>query len=416
MRLFIVALLVFASDYIIPGSSYPSVSTPVLLTSSSASATIYSCFSSDNQASRRPTKEACCDSIVKVWQDNDNTNLFSGQTISSSSIYQQCVMEIAQVPSIGSDTTEQIENPDDTAKFSWVVSNTTKSAVKSTSIEQSLWKPGNRDQKELERKRVHTITPYHKTRLQPSIQNNFQPTPAIACKLDSHLGENGGMHRLFHHSFQLLGSPTTDYSTYFLYLTIPKGMFIDLDDPIEPTMGTIQSMPMEINDDFASNTSHSFVTTITTQPQNRKSSVLSFRARLHAAVVCDIEQPSFVSGQHLLIWEIDKILTANDNMPLVIEFASKVHLRYPHPSPSMVEWIDLPSPLLFAAVNSDSVVLNTVLGQNHGWGLGIAERVWVAAGKGEDHNWIMGMTICFCLFGVAIMLRDISKVSLWDDV
>ena len=117
-----------------------------------------------------------------------------------------------------------------------------------------------------------------------------------------------------------------------------------------------------------------------------------------------IEQPSFVSGQHLLVWEIDQIETIGHK---TLEFATKLHLRYPHPSQTLDQWIDLPSPLLF---------VNAATHNNYDWNLEIAESVWVAAGKDEDHDWIMGLTISCCLIGVGIMLRDVSRVSLWDDV
>jgi hypothetical protein len=227
------------------------------------------------------------------------------------------------------------------------------------------------------------------------------------------------MHRLFHHSFEPTGTiDGGEDPTYFIYLVIPRGMFIDLDDPIEPAGGMMKSIPIEDNDGMSSDdTSHGFVVTTTTQPETQKSSVLSFRARLHAASICDIEQPSFVSGQHLLVWEIDRIVAASGGaIPLVLNFSTKLHLRYPHPSPTLEEWIDLPSPLLFAVLDSNSEVSRDKMpGREHDWSLDVAERVWVAAGKDEDHNWIMGMTISFCLVGVGIMLRDISRVALWDD-
>jgi hypothetical protein len=50
------------------------------------------------------------------------------------------------------------------------------------------------------------------------------------------------------------------------------------------------------------------------------------------------------------------------------------------------------------------------------WQADINELVWVATGNDEDHDIVMGVTILSCLIGVIIMLRDISKVSLWDDV
>jgi hypothetical protein len=294
-------------------------------------------------------------------------------------------------------------------------------------MEQYLWTTtgGNRNG-HFQRDPIQTTSPFHKTlSIQSPKENASQSTPVTISKLNSHLGEDGGMHRLFHHSFQSFGgtSGSGEYSTYFLYLTIPNGMFIDLDDPIEATNGVIQSTtPTEITDGDASHASHnSFFVTTTTEPQTtQESSVLSFRARLHAATVCDIEQPSFVSGQHLVVWEVDSISKSTDTTirPTTIEFSTKLHLRYPHPSSTMEEWIDLPSPLLFAASSGSEAMASNdaMLGQEYDWDIGPTERVWVAAGKDEDHDWIMGMTILFCLIGVGIMLRDVSRVSLWDDV
>jgi hypothetical protein len=236
-------------------------------------------------------------------------------------------------------------------------------------------------------------------------------------------------------------------------VNIPQGMFIDLDDPFEASFsGTIESNPIlspdtdNINIDISATTTTTTTTTTSAtstyivtnlnRPNDEKSSVLSFRAQLHSATLCDIEQPAFVSGQHVLVWEIDNIVTKTQHQPEiknlsslppppVIEFATKLHLRYPHPSSTLEEWIDLSSPLLFSVLpSSGNQLINKEESgdtskeqqqKHHGWDLDFVERVWVAAGKDEDHDWIMTMTISFCLIGVVIMLRDISRVSLWDD-
>lgn len=363
------------------GSSNGSeVATPDILVSSSPTCTVYSCFSDKDNESTELEKEACCRGIVEVWQaesENDRGGFFRAE------LRERCLLEMAQVPQSTSNT----QHHPDIARFSWIVSKTKESIETPTSTEQYLWTipiGGER----LQPDSVETTTPYHKT----SAQSNPE---LIASEVGSHLGKDGGMHRLFHHRFSVL--ETTKDATYFLYVTIPQGMFIDLDDPIEATSGgTVQSISTESPD-----AGHSFVVT-TTEASS------SFRARLHAATVCDIEQPSFVSGQHLLVWEIDPIQRTGHDKTL--EFATKLHLRYPHPSQTLEQWIDLPRPLLF--VNS---AVNTTH-NNYDWKLEIAESVWVAAGKDEDHDWIMGLTISCCLIGVGIMLRDVSRVSLWDDV
>jgi len=412
--LFTLILLVFASG----ATESSSISPLAILASSSPTSTVYSCFFDDNtEVSPRAAKETCCKGVTEVWQRDGNDNSTAGHTVPSIELRQRCMSEMAQVPPTISPTTTNAGNHDDTARYSWVVSKPSELLVESTSLEQHLWTFGDEDQ--LRKDPVQTVTPYHKTSIQQPTQNPSRSSSGIvASKLKSHLGRDGGMHRLFHHSFE----PTIESGEdpiYFIYLVVPRGMFIDLDDPIEPAGGMMKSTPIEDSDGVSSDdTSHAFfVTTTTKQLETQESSVLSFRARLHAASICDIEQPSFVSGQHLLVWEIDRIVAAKGGaIPPVLNFSTKLHLRYPHPSSTLEEWIDLPSPLLFAVLDSESKAShNTILGREHDWSLDVAERVWVAAGKDEDHNWIMGMTITFCLVGVGIMLRDISRVSLWDD-
>mmetsp|Transcript_4622 Transcript_4622/g.11110 ORF Transcript_4622/g.11110 Transcript_4622/m.11110 type:complete len:409 (+) Transcript_4622:108-1334(+) len=370
-----------------------SLSLDAILESASPKVAVYSCFlTSDNQVDMDTEIHECCHGIAEVWQLDETTM----NDRSKFELYLRCKQEIAQVP-------PSISNQEDTARFSWIVSKA--SSASTNQAEQHLWTiPLDVDSDEhddvqkvvgMQKHPVHTLTPYHKTA--------YHDLPMVASKIDSHLGKDGGMHRLFHHRFEALEN--TD--TYFLYLTIPTGMFIDLDDPIETTTGTLQSIGGEkINGVVDSDASHSFVVT---GNDNDNDNTSSFRARLHAATVCDIEQPSFVSGQHLLVWEIDQI---KGGAGVILEFATKLHLRYPHPSVNLEQWIDLPRPLLFYRSHHRS---NTTTTQ-HDWNLEFTEQVWVAAGSDEDHNWIMGMTISFCLIGVGIMLRDVSRVSLWDDV
>jgi len=224
----------------------------------------------------------------------------------------------------------------------------------------------------------------------------------------------------------------------YLLVNIPQGMFIDLDDPFEAAnFETIESTPISGNTnniDISVKIAATSTFFVTNRPTNaHKSSVLSFRAQLHSAIICDIEQPAFVSGQHVLVWEIDNIVITKNQQEIgepssipspVIEFATKLHLRYPHPSSILEEWIDLLRPILFSVLPSDYKIIKesdvTSIKmmpdkQQHIWDLDFVERVWVAAGNGDDHSYVMGMTISFCLIGVVIMLRDISRASLWDN-
>lgn len=486
-------------------SSYSSLPLPKvdILVSTSSKVALYSCFFTDDnivEADLKSGKEGCCNGIVEAWQkvddiynsnnsintNNDDDDDENKDSASDTLLHRRCMLEIAQVPSVVSDLLTTLKNNDNSdpndgkenitpsAKFSWIVSNsiiispestTRQETTSTTSLKQYMWtnqshyqqKDSNNEVK-FQLQPIQTISPYHKLIVQSSMSmsNTVLPPMIATVEQNSYLDRDGGMHRLFHHSFQpimpedgMIDDETI--RSFYLFVNIPQGMFIDLDDPFEASFsGTIESNPIlspdtdNINIDISATTTTTTTTSATStyivtnlnRPNDEKSSVLSFRAQLHSATLCDIEQPAFVSGQHVLVWEIDNIVTKTQHQPEiknlsslppppVIEFATKLHLRYPHPSSTLEEWIDLSSPLLFSVLpSSGNQLINKEESgdtskeqqqKHHGWDLDFVERVWVAAGKDEDHDWIMTMTISFCLIGVVIMLRDISRVSLWDD-
>ena len=519
-------------------SSSSSLNNILVSTSIASNTIIYSCFFTTNDSDNnndindnavpRSKKCACCKGIANAREqlfgldgasdnDKDNDNNNQNDNISDADneailLYQRCVLEVAQVPSVAININNNNNETIASANFSWTVPATTtlakqskvllKSATMTTSqfISTNHYSHGNDDDNDdnrhgnndmLQLQTIQTISPYHMYN-----NNNIKTTQMIvddssssssssssnilnstSTVVTSNLGRDGGMHRLFHHSFQPI--PTDDVNhndlkkiSFYLFVTIPQGMFIDLDDPFEAASGssftkvdessaTASSTKMNknnknnVDDDnssfgsSASSTSTFVVTTTRYRPEekyieelklsnntNNDVMISSFRIRLHSATICDIEQPAFDSGQHILIWEIDNIEVLaplsslsnnNKHIPVltpfpVIKFATKVHLRYPRPSSSMEVYIDLPQPFLLSSSSStsQSEPINEKQQQQHstnsGWTIGSSERVWVAAGHDHDHDYIMIMTISVCLIGVVIMLWDISIVSLWDDV
>jgi len=423
--------------------------------------TLFSCFFADdkNEAGLRSEKEACCNGVDEAWQEmHENYNDYDGEKkdIPSAVLHRRCLLEIAQVPLVIKYLYHRKETITPSAKFSWIISNSlasqsTRVPEISTPLDQYLWtnqtnirQDDNDNEVQSKLKTIRTISPYHKVTVRSSMSNGTRgPVPLIAAaESNSFLGREGGMHRLFHHSFQPVVSLPDDVdmikTSMYLLVNIPQGMFIDLDDPFEAAnFETIESTPISGNTnniDISVKIAATSTFFVTNRPTNaHKSSVLSFRAQLHSAIICDIEQPAFVSGQHVLVWEIDNIVITKNQQEIgepssipspVIEFATKLHLRYPHPSSILEEWIDLLRPILFSVLPSDYKIIKesdvTSIKmmpdkQQHIWDLDFVERVWVAAGNGDDHSYVMGMTISFCLIGVVIMLRDISRASLWDN-
>jgi hypothetical protein len=182
--------------------------------------------------------------------------------------------------------------------------------------------------------------------------------PSDYVTIHSDLSISGGMHRLLYHQ---LHTPA-NVQTSFVFLTIPDSMFVDLDDAFEGIDNV----------------------------------------RIHAASVCDIEQPAFVSGQHVIVLE----LSVNDSPTL--EFSSKLHLRYPYPSRSYKQEVFLPEPQLLCLKHDGSILFQ-----------GPQERetltqIWVAAGRDEDYDLVMWTTILVCWIGVVWMMLDMSYVAKWD--
>lgn len=174
----------------------------------------------------------------------------------------------------------------------------------------------------------------------------------------SELSSSGGMHRLLRHSWEV----TDDYRTCLIFLTVPSGMFVDLDDAFEGHGAT--------------------------------------HIIIHAAEVCDIEQPAFVSRPHSIIFEVRDF---QDDQ----SFASKLHLRYPLPSPVREQYVYLPEPQLLCVTLGGSLAGSPQQKD--------MEPVWVAAGNDHDYNVVMWTTVLVCLIGVVQMMVDISQVARWDE-
>lgn len=446
--------------------------------------------------------------------ENFHRNSFkTGPHNERSVMYQRCLLELAQVPlsiegALSSSSLSQIIE----AKFSWAVTTLFddehfKAFKKKTLSCQyiTLYNSGSLNDdfgrvqgiSKANMRRTQTVSPFHIDRdffellKADEGAGSEQLLPTTATTVDHHtkgsyknvtikilskyldgamsnLYHSGGMHRLFQHSIRLTSSMVSkkvsdkqnvmislDNISFYLYVIIPQGMFIDLDDPFEAIQSpsfqristskieqTIATMTTAMNDTDYSSASSSTFSVVLQQPNVESlTSLSSFRARLYYASVSDIEQPAFVSGQYVLIWEIDEITFFPDVLPkmfehpiLGIEFATKLHLRYPNPSPSMETYIHLPKPIILFVEphlshelkeSTSSGSYNMDLQHDYReWqqlhqrqlDLESSHQIWVASGNKNDHDFVMKMTLCFCLIGVGMIMRDISKVSKWDDL
>lgn len=204
----------------------------------------------------------------------------------------------------------------------------------------------------------YTVLQQLETTSSPFLLQASEPSDYVS--IDSDLSVSGGMHRLLYHQ---LHTPA-DVQGSFVFLTIPNSMFVDLDDAFQG--------PVDV-----------FV-------------------RVHAASVCDIEQPAFSSGQHIIVLEV--LVDGSSN----IEISSKLHLRYPYPSRSYQQYVILPEPQLLCRKKDGSLLFQGLEER------GPPTRILVAAGRDEDYDMVMWITILICWIGVGWMMLDLSYVAKWD--
>ncbi|CAJ1934224.1 unnamed protein product [Cylindrotheca closterium] len=176
-----------------------------------------------------------------------------------------------------------------------------------------------------------------------------------SARLRSTLSQEGGMHRQMTSSLEKV----QDFESYFIIMTVPQSMFVDLDDFLIDDMNSI----------------------------------------LHATKVCDIEKPEFVSGQHVIIVE-----GQGDDSTFIRH--TKWHVRYPKPGQAGIALIE--------NLLEPSVVFVKDGALYHHQQLAKLPHVSVATGYEKDGDFVMWATIVACCVGVWKMLQDLSIVSYWD--
>jgi hypothetical protein len=349
MRLLLIVLaLSLLSPLLVVASS--SSSLQVLVTRSSPQFLHFTCFHTD------ATVETCCQGIRKASAALPNNKPLRN--------LDDCQSQIAEVPKILATPTNLT-----LARYSWMLlSYETKEEEEDSQPQQYLWKDD-----ELQERSTH-LPPYLLTDHEPTISTTRSNNN---LSIRSQLSPHGGMHRLWQHTIDhtdIIGLTDKDATRILVFLTIPQGMFVDLDDPLEGLK------------DY----------------------------ELHAAAICDIEQPAFVSGQHVLVVEI----VVPISMSTAASFATKLHLRYPQPSETYEQWIDLPTPIVVALSEDGSLLMahhhHTIIFDDTSSSSEV-ERVWVAAGSDDDHDGVQWTTMLAAFAGVLWMLLDISYVSQWEE-
>ena len=199
----------------------------------------------------------------------------------------------------------------------------------------------------------------------------------FSANIHSSLSPDGGMHRLLHHAISIK-CPEETTESYQASLTmlvfVTEHFFVDIDDPL-----------LSSHDGGVA--------------------TLVSRERI------DIEQPAFVSPQHVIMVQV----TMDDgrcNETTTYSFATKLHVRYPPLTTTGHFDIVFPAPLLRSGWLAMSQQQNYTLEQQVTWQPPILLNV--ATGWQDDYAWVGIVTILWSLVGSILLLRDLSKVSKWN--
>jgi hypothetical protein len=260
----------------------------------------------------------------------------------------------------------------------------------------------------------------------------------ISIVVESSLSNKGGMHRAFTHTVAL--HTTVDHlSKSFngtvqgeINLILPQSqdIFMDVDDPFQKGEHgacnmIIANRPMSVQNSVINGNCHASLVSVTEE-------------------VIDIEQPAFVSPQHVVAIKIEfegyvpnnfKLLgNKGGYIEIVLGVITNLHFRYPLTSDagasSSLVPVHVPTPFLYDAklIGTDGVVNVQSVQNCHTLSKGIAIKsgtgvsgswenaiVEIAAGKDDHHGYVMIITVIVSLVGALIILFDMSKVSSWRE-
>ena len=274
--------------------------------------------------------------------------------------------------------------------------------------------------------------------------NEGQDVPAV-CKendnpisvvMESSLSEKGGMHRAFKHTIAL--QTTADHVSKKFNGTIhgevnvilpqSQDIFLDMDDPFQKGERGACSM------------------VIGNRPISVQKTVLTGNCNVSLVsvphLVIDIEQPAFVSPQHVVALKIEfegyvpngfKLLgNKGGYIEIALAVTTNLHFRYPltsgnDDSNNLVP-VHVPTPFLYDAKligtdgilsvqsvqnchkTSKGVAFKSGIGVSGSWEKGIME---IAAGHDKHYGYVMIITVLVSLIGAWRILFDMSKVSSW---
>eukprot|EP00521_Asterionellopsis_glacialis_P008004 CAMPEP_0195282288 /NCGR_PEP_ID=MMETSP0707-20130614/1226_1 /TAXON_ID=33640 /ORGANISM="Asterionellopsis glacialis, Strain CCMP134" /LENGTH=442 /DNA_ID=CAMNT_0040341245 /DNA_START=474 /DNA_END=1799 /DNA_ORIENTATION=+ len=351
----------------------------------------------------------CCDRFSSIMEHSCSQNnsawssicgeIESAQPSTSPHQHAWCLERIARIPSFSNDEGNAVQSilRDWKPTYSLVLSST----IDADSSRQTLQtnKCGQHDEwnqlvldEDLSivsagkgNKFSNVNTPFSLTTNDFSNHDDLQDLDTFKASVDTELSSSGGMHRTLHVNVSLSYAEDAITSTtskllrkgsLTLYLFLPEGVFMDVDDPFE-----------DVNSSSC-----------------RSSTLSSCSVELIRAPheVIDIEQPAFVSPQHVVALQVTLEGEIQSTKPIeeIFTIGTKIHLRYPRlvsKNETHVP-VTIPAPFVHAGTLElgEQIILKIDSTSPH---CRTPITVHVAAGNQDDYVFVTLTTVILSILG-----------------
>lgn len=285
--------------------------------------------------------------------------------------------------------------------------------------------------------------------ISPFAANSEDGNCKMTAALHSHISSSGGMLRKFPQTIRLRGhflsynqSMQSNYKLngkILLHLPISEGTFLDLDDPfqddIQEPCSLLQPDDSESSLNDANVTCHVSVISPSTARDDFNPIVTG---------VIDIEQPSFVSPQHVVLIQLDfqiefssfPVHSQEVLVDLNFHLVPLIHVRYPMPiddkTKDRIISLFIPTPFFYEADlqlttdeeydEKDKILIPICFDYTHNEKSYAEDRslksfypiyIQVASGYDSHHDYVAIITTLVSLFGALKLLNSLSRSSHW---
>ena len=255
--------------------------------------------------------------------------------------------------------------------------------------------------------------------------NDNNDDVALASIISSVLEDKGGMHRIYHQKVHVMSasfhnapqSKNRDSNTFHsfgtivLFLPISDGIFIDVDDPLLLQPSSCNLHPILQQHD--------------TSIKYDSTSFCEVSLDTDDTTAIDIEQPTFASSQHVLVFHLKfevfgTIHTSTKGqqrhkITFDMDFSPSLHLRYPLPNQvTNYQTVYIAKPIINSGIYNNHLGVQTYsypIISNHDNTFGITLQV--PTGLYSHFFIVSATTTLISILGTLVSLRYLSKISVW---